>query len=68
MKKILYATLLILINLSVYSSEYVTEVKVIQGKIIEEKTIYNIELIQELDGNHLEYEKENADFKLVEFE
>ena len=37
-------------------------------KIIEEKTIYNIELIQELDGNHLEYEKEHADFKLVEFE
>ena len=41
MKKILYATLLILINLSVYSSEYVTEVKVIQGKIIEEKNSLN---------------------------
>lgn len=41
MKKILYATLLVLINLSVYSSEYVTEVKVIQGKIIEEKNSLN---------------------------
>lgn len=37
-------------------------------KIIEDNTPYNIELIQELDGNHLDYEKENADFKLVEFE
>lgn len=37
-------------------------------KTIEENTIYNIELIQELTGNHLDYEKENADFKLVEFE
>lgn len=37
-------------------------------KIIEDNTPYNIELIQELDGNHLDYEKENADFKLVEFD
>ncbi len=37
-------------------------------KIIEDNTIYNIELIQELEGNHLDYEKENADFKLVEFD
>ena len=37
-------------------------------KIIEDNTPYNIELIQELDGNLLDYEKENADFKLVEFE
>ena len=37
-------------------------------KIIEEHTSYNIELIQELEGNHLDYEKENAEFKLVEFE
>lgn len=41
---------------------------VIARKIIEDKTPYNIELIQELEGNHLDYEKENADFKLVEFE
>lgn len=40
---------------------------VIARKTIEENTPYNIELIQELEGNHLEYEKENADFKLVEF-
>ncbi len=41
---------------------------VIERKIIEDKTPYNIELIQELEGNNLDYEKENADFKLVEFE
>lgn len=34
--------------------------------IIEEKTPYNIEYVQLLDGSHLDYEKENADFKLVE--
>lgn len=34
---------------------------------VEENTPYNIEFIQELDENHLEYEKENADFKLTEF-
>ncbi|MDT2830894.1 DNA-directed RNA polymerase subunit epsilon [Vagococcus carniphilus] len=37
-------------------------------KIIEQHTPYNIELIQALEGNHLDYEKENTDFKLVEFE
>ncbi|MGO3733172.1 MAG: DNA-directed RNA polymerase subunit epsilon [Vagococcus sp.] len=37
-------------------------------RLLEQNTPYNIELIQELEGNHLEYEKENADFKLVEFE
>ncbi|MGX7025454.1 DNA-dependent RNA polymerase subunit epsilon [Vagococcus hydrophili] len=36
-------------------------------RIIETNTPYNIELIQLLEGNHLEYEKENADFTLVEF-
>lgn len=36
-------------------------------RIIDENTDYNIELIQPLEGNHLDYEKENADFKLVEF-
>lgn len=34
---------------------------------IEENTPYNIEYIQALEGNHLAYEKENADFKLAEF-
>lgn len=37
-------------------------------KTITEHTNYNIEFIQPLEGNHLEYEKENADFTLVEFD
>ncbi|AQP53122.1 hypothetical protein CBF34_02580 [Vagococcus penaei] len=37
-------------------------------RLINKNTPYNIELIQLLEGNHLEYEKENADFTLVEFE
>ncbi|MGL5055524.1 MAG: putative glycoside hydrolase [Fusobacteriaceae bacterium] len=37
MKKILCATLLTLLTLSSYGSEYVTEVKVIQGQFVEEK-------------------------------
>lgn len=36
-------------------------------KLVETNTPYNIEFIQLLDGNHLEYEKENADFSLTEF-
>ena len=35
--------------------------------LLRENTPYNVEYIQLLDGNHLEYEKENADFKLTEF-
>lgn len=34
---------------------------------VEENTPYNIELIQLLEGNHLAYEKENAEFVLTEF-
>ena len=34
---------------------------------VEENTPYNIEFVQLLEGSHLEYEKENADFSLVEF-
>jgi len=34
---------------------------------VEKNTPYNIELIQELVGNHLAYEQENADFVLVDF-
>ncbi len=34
---------------------------------VEENTPYNIEFVQLLEGNHLEYEKENAEFSLVEF-
>ena len=34
---------------------------------VEENTPYNIEFVQLLEGNHLEYEKENPAFTLVEF-
>jgi len=34
---------------------------------VEENTPYNIEFVQLLEGSHLEYEKENAEFTLVEF-
>lgn len=36
-------------------------------KRIEDNTPYNIEYIQLLEDSHLDYEKENADFKLVAF-
>ena len=36
-------------------------------QLIEDHTPYNIEYIQLLEGNHLAYEQENADFKLMEF-
>lgn len=36
-------------------------------RTVEENTPYNIELVQLLEGNHLEYEKENAEFSLTEF-
>lgn len=35
--------------------------------LVEQNTPYNIEYVQALEGNHLDYEKENADFKLTEF-
>ena len=34
---------------------------------VEENTPYNIEFVQLLEGNHLEYEKDNVQFTLVEF-
>lgn len=34
---------------------------------IEEHTPYNVEYIQELEGNSLAYEKEHTDFHLMEF-
>ncbi|WP_010623832.1 DNA-directed RNA polymerase subunit epsilon [Companilactobacillus versmoldensis] len=34
---------------------------------VENNTNYDIELIQELDEKHLEYEKQSPDFKLTEF-
>ena len=39
----------------------------IVNNLLRENTPYNVEYIQLLEGNHLEYEKENADFKLMEF-
>lgn len=36
--------------------------------LVEDNTPYNIELIQELTGNSLTYEKEHADFKLTTFD
>ena len=36
--------------------------------LIEKNTPYNVEFIQELEGNSLAYEQEHADFKLTEFE
>ncbi|WP_086349783.1 DNA-directed RNA polymerase subunit epsilon [Candidatus Enterococcus clewellii] len=36
-------------------------------QLVEENTPYNIEYVQLLDGNHLAYEQEHADFKLTEF-
>lgn len=36
-------------------------------KNVEDNTNYNIELVQELDGDFLDYEKKNPDFKITEF-
>ena len=36
--------------------------------LVEDNTPYNVELIQELTGNSLTYEKEHADFKLTTFD
>ena len=36
--------------------------------LVEDNTPYNIELIQELTGNSLKYEKEHADFKLTSYD
>ncbi|MFD1465217.1 DNA-directed RNA polymerase subunit epsilon [Lapidilactobacillus mulanensis] len=35
--------------------------------LVEKNTDYNIELIQELTGNFLDYEQKSPDFKLTEF-
>lgn len=36
--------------------------------MVEDNTPYNVELIQELTGNSLAYEKGHADFKLTTFD
>ncbi|MBP1043715.1 DNA-dependent RNA polymerase auxiliary subunit epsilon family protein [Vagococcus sp. BWB3-3] len=43
------------------------ETDVMARQLVEDNTPYNIELVQALEGNHLDYEKENADFTLTEF-
>ncbi|MFD1484274.1 DNA-dependent RNA polymerase subunit epsilon [Lacticaseibacillus baoqingensis] len=35
--------------------------------LVEANTPYNIEFVQELSGNFLDYEKQSPDFKLTEF-
>ncbi|EOL48767.1 hypothetical protein RV11_GL003262 [Enterococcus phoeniculicola] len=36
-------------------------------QLVEDNTPYNIEFVQLLEGSHLEYEQENAEFTLTEF-
>ena len=43
------------------------ESEVAARQLVEDNTPYNIELVYQLEGNHLEYEKENTDFQLTEF-
>ena len=43
------------------------ETEVLSRQLVEDITPYNIEFLQLLEGNHLEYEKENTDFTLTEF-
>ncbi|KAF1296158.1 hypothetical protein BAU15_10235 [Enterococcus sp. JM4C] len=40
---------------------------VVARQLVEDNTPYNIEFVQALEGSHLEYEKENAEFTLTEF-
>ncbi|WP_220750923.1 DNA-directed RNA polymerase subunit epsilon [Apilactobacillus xinyiensis] len=35
--------------------------------LVEQNTDHNIEFIEPLEGNHLDYEKKNPDFKITEF-
>lgn len=43
------------------------EGRIIARQLVEENTAYNIELIELLSDNHLEYEKTHADFSITEF-
>ncbi len=43
------------------------EGRIIARQLVEEHTAYNIEFIELLSDNHLEYEKTHADFKITEF-
>ncbi|MBF0779141.1 DNA-dependent RNA polymerase subunit epsilon [Streptococcus cuniculi] len=43
------------------------EGRIIARQLVEEQTAYNIEFIELLSENHLEYEKTHADFSITEF-
>lgn len=43
------------------------EGRIAARQLVEQNTSYNIEFIELLSENHLEYEKTHADFKLTEF-
>lgn len=43
------------------------EGRIMARQLVEEHTAYNIELIELLSDNHLEYEKTHADFSITEF-
>lgn len=43
------------------------EGRIAARQLVEQNTAYNIEFIELLSENHLEYEKTHADFKLTEF-
>ncbi|MGT2712056.1 DNA-dependent RNA polymerase subunit epsilon [Streptococcus oriscaviae] len=43
------------------------EGRIIARQLVEDNTSYNIEFIELLSDNHLEYEKTHADYKLTEF-
>lgn len=42
------------------------ENEVMARSLVQDNTEYNIEFIEPLTGNHLEYEQQNPDFKLTE--
>lgn len=41
--------------------------RIMARQLVEQNTPYNVEFIELLSDNHLEYEKAHADFKLTEF-
>lgn len=43
------------------------EGRIIARQLVEKHTEYNIELIELLSDNHLEYEKSHADYRVTEF-
>ncbi|CQR24043.1 hypothetical protein BN1356_00412 [Streptococcus varani] len=43
------------------------EGRIVARQLVEQHTDFNIELIELLSDNHLEYEKSHTDFKLTEF-